>query len=115
MYAGNGNVYNICAEDMSHTTALIKLQSLKEVCELFSEPQYQVVRINNHTIEAAHLRLTARSPADCLRAASAMDGQCVPYNFLKENCEYYCTLWRFGRGFSEQVDFAVGVARSMAN
>lgn len=105
MYAGDGNVYNICAEDKHKTQALIKLQSLKYVCELDSNPAHQKVRINNLEAEAfSRFMLKPLDKEKPLNAAKAMVNQYQPYSFIGTNCEYYCTLWKYGKGFSAQVD-----------
>lgn len=111
MYAGNGEVYNICAESKHESQTKIKLQSLKSVCEL--NHSYQLVRINNLTRHAQSRNLTPRSTTDCLKAASVMNGRKVPYNILNTNCEYYCTLWKYGTGFSVQAHNAREIGQSL--
>lgn len=104
MYAGSGKVVNICAEDKSETKAWIKLQTLKSVCQNNPNKIYQNVRINNQEKFAKNeFNLKPKQNKDALEAAMKMVDKQVKYNFVGENCEYYSTLWKYGKGWSEQV------------
>lgn len=79
-----GKVYNICAEDKGETSAEIKLERLSIVCERGPTPkrcESKRARVNNK---------------DGFRGL-------LPMAFTGRNCEYYCTLWKFGKGFTDQV------------
>lgn len=104
-----GKVYNICAESKENTTAEIKLQSLREVCNLGPSKDRRRARVNNkdgfrgllpHAMTGSIEPLPVK---ESIKKAKAMVGTFVEYSFTGKNCEYYCTLWKFGEGFTDQV------------
>lgn len=108
-----GKVYNICAEDKGETSAEIKLERLSIVCERGPTPKRCRARVNNEDGFRGLLAmaftgpLEPLSPEESIELAGKMEGTFVPYEFTGRNCEYYCTLWKFGKGFTDQVtDFS---------
>lgn len=98
LYTGNGRVINIGAEDIFETRALISELLIEDVAG------DSRARIENQGEYAAfHFRKRAAYPREILRRAKMHVGAYLPYEFMFRNCEYYCTLWRFGVGFSAQV------------
>lgn len=91
------------------TQAEIKLQTLKYVCELGPTADRQRARVNNK--EGFRGLLPNLMTADLeplpveesIEMAREMLGTFVEYSFTGKNCEYYCTLWKFGRGYTDQV------------
>ncbi|CAG2160829.1 unnamed protein product [Oppiella nova] len=62
-------------------------------------------RVNNQEKKATKEGVTARPLDDVFRELRAMKDKEVEYQFNINNCEYYCTLWKYGKGWSVQVDF----------
>lgn len=104
-----GKVYNICAESKNETSAEIKLEKLRDVCERGPSPDRRRARVNNKNGFRGLLpmaftgSLKPLSPNESIELAKEMEGSFVPYNFTGKNCEYYCTLWKFGKRFTDQV------------
>ncbi|CAL8108880.1 unnamed protein product [Orchesella dallaii] len=95
---GNGKVMNVCAEGMSTRSALIKEMRIEEVC------RGSQVRIRNHDdVARRYFQVQPKSTFEIIRDAKSFDNQVLPYEFEFRNCEYYSTLWRYGKGFSTQV------------
>ncbi|CAL8108866.1 unnamed protein product [Orchesella dallaii] len=98
LYLGEGKVMNVCAEDKHTTAALITVKELNEVCG------NSRLRIRNHDdVAKKHFGLKAKPTVDIIKAARSYKNQVCPYQFLGRNCEYYSTLWRYGKGFSTQA------------
>lgn len=104
-----GKVYNICAEDKSKKKALIKLEKLRDVCERGPSADRQRARVNNKDGFRGLLPMAATGSLkplprhESLELANEMLDTYVEYQFKGKNCEYYCTLWKFGKGFTDQV------------
>lgn len=96
-----GYVINICAEDKNKTQAKITWEKLVDVAGL--NLKYRKVRVNNKIESARRKGLKARPVDEALESAKILIGSYVPYNFLSKNCEYYCTKWKYGTGFTDQV------------
>jgi hypothetical protein len=104
-----GKIYNICAESKGDTRTLIKLESLREVCLRGPSTDRQRARVNNKDNfrgllpMAATRSLNPLPTEESLQLAREMLDTSVKYKFTEKNCEYYCTLWKFGEGFTDQV------------
>ncbi|ODM94126.1 Phospholipid-metabolizing enzyme A-C1 [Orchesella cincta] len=98
LYLGEGKVMNVCGEDIHTTEALIKEMKLEDVCK--SSP----VRIRNHDdVAKRYFHVNPKLTFEIVRDARSFQNQVLPYQFDFRNCEYYSTLWRYGKGFSTQV------------
>lgn len=98
MFIGNGEVMNINAEDKTVKIAKIERKKLEEVC------RGDKVRVKNHTETAfRRYKRVARSESEMIEAALSFENQTVHYEFMRRNCEFYATMWRYGLGFSRQV------------
>lgn len=81
------------------------------LCDL--NDTHQSVRINNLEKYARDRNLKPRSAKECLKEARAMNGRMVEYSFNSKNCEFYCTLWKYGEGFSVQAENASNGIKSL--
>ncbi|CAL8108872.1 unnamed protein product [Orchesella dallaii] len=62
------------------------------------------VRIRNHDdVAQQYFQVQPKSTFEIIRDAKSFENQVLPYEFDFRNCEYYSTLWRYGKGFSTQV------------
>lgn len=102
LFLGDDEVMNVNAEGKNKEEALITKKYLHVVC------RGDLVRISNHDKFAMHnFRLKAKPVDEIIREAERYrkHGKVI-YNFMHQNCEYYVTYWRFGKGFSTQVTFS---------
>ncbi|CAL8108869.1 unnamed protein product [Orchesella dallaii] len=106
---GDGNVMNVCAEDKNVRSAKIKEMRIEEVC------RGSQVRIRNHDdVAQQYFQVQPKSTFEIIRDAKSFENQVLPYEFDFRNCEYYSTLWRYGKGFSTQVaTTAVGLVEGI--
>ncbi|CAG2167104.1 unnamed protein product [Oppiella nova] len=65
---------------------------------------WDVCRINNQEQEAHKTGLIARPLDQVFEELRTLVDQKVEYDFNRRNCEYYCMLWRYGKGWSTQVE-----------
>ncbi len=100
LYLGNGNVMNVNAESKNEHEVLVSVETLENVCGR------SLVRISNHDYFARYaFELEAKPDDEILAEANRYSNQRVVYDFMFQNCEYYATYWRYGKGFSTQVFF----------
>ncbi|CAG2176045.1 unnamed protein product, partial [Oppiella nova] len=66
-------------------------------------------RVNNKEIQARQRGLTARPLDEVFADLEALEGQTMEYELTGLNCEFYCTLLKYGRGWSSQVDIAMSM------
>ncbi len=98
LYIGDGKVINVEAESLGATKALISEMALEDLA------QGSYARIENHDDVAADVyKKVTKNPQEIVHTAKQHVGRVVNYELLFRNCEYYCTSWRFGVGFSTQV------------
>ncbi|CAG2160827.1 unnamed protein product [Oppiella nova] len=65
---------------------------------------WDMCRVNNQEQEADKTGLIARPLDQVFEDLRTLVDQKVEYNLNLRNCEYYCTLWKYGIGWSQQVD-----------
>nr|CAD7652092.1 unnamed protein product [Oppiella nova]CAG2169279.1 unnamed protein product [Oppiella nova] len=64
---------------------------------------WDVCRVNNQEREADKTGLIARPLDQVFEELRTLVDQKVEYDLNLRNCEYYCTLWKYGIGWSQQV------------
>jgi len=89
------------AEDKRASSGWVRRERLTDVANRVRD--YNTCRVNNLQ-SSAILSDHSRSVSQILTDAVEMIDQRVEYSFLGKNCEYYATKWRYGRGFSGQVE-----------
>ncbi len=92
---------HVDAEDINASSGWVRRERLTDVANRVKD--YNTCRVNNLEISAI-LADRTRSVSQILSDARGMIGQRVEYSFIGKNCEYYATKWRYGRGFSGQIN-----------
>lgn len=98
LYLGQGKVMNVDAEEKTTKSALICEKMLEDVCGGCR------VRVRNHDeVAKKYFQTSPKSVHEIIHSAKSYKNSVVPYELHFRNCEYYSTLWRYGKGFSTQV------------
>ena len=97
-------VYSADAEDKTKTRAKITLKRIVDIANSGDIPEHRVVRINNKETSALSKGYTPKLNKDIIEELEKVENTYVPYNFLSTNCEYYCCVWKFGHGWTDQVE-----------
>ena len=97
-------VYSVEAEDKTKTKAKVVLKKLIDVANAGEVPAHRVVRINNKIDSIKNKGFQPKSVQESINAVKMVLNTYVPYNFLSTNCEYYCCIWKFGCGWTDQVE-----------
>lgn len=106
LYVGNGNVVHVSGLDMDNNeipsdTAVVRLSSLGDVAIVSG------VRVNNKSVGAKERGLEPLPIDDILeRCYSCLDKE-VDFNMLTRNSEHYVTEWKYGQGWSDQVNYSI--------
>lgn len=108
LYVGNGNVVHVSGLDMDNNeipsdTALVRLSSLVDVAIMSG------VRVNNKVVGAKERGLEPLSIDDILERCYLYLDKEVDFNMLTRNSEHYVTEWKYGKGWSDQVNLFVCV------
>lgn len=98
LYIGDGKVICVEAKSLGANKALISEMTVEHL----SKDSY--TRIENHDDIAADVyKKVPKNPYEVVSTALQHVGRMVNYELLFRNCEFYCTSWKFGVGFSTQV------------
>ncbi|XP_055327658.1 lecithin retinol acyltransferase-like [Paramacrobiotus metropolitanus] len=113
LYVGDGQVIHVRGgqpdSEISWTgKANVKLDDLQVVAG------GSRVRINNQEPRAAHRNLQPLPMEKLVEDARKLVGTQVHYDLFRKNCEHYVTEWRYGEGWSNQVDQGVKDLRDLA-
>lgn len=90
----------------SKATAAIKKHKLKEILDDSDSKKPSLARVNNKIAEANKKKCMPRSIYCVIEWLENRKDELVPYNLKKLNCEHYVTTWKYGTGWSRQVEIA---------
>ena len=108
----NGRIWCVHVTD-SHGkkikgTSQVQYQLLEHILKDTDDGQPSLCRVNNQ--EDMALEVLAEhnmQPPDLNKVFESLDqmkGKIVEYDLGSSNCEHYCTLWKYGIGWSSQVN-----------
>lgn len=102
VFVGDGQVIHVSGEksDIASRNVEVRQSSLAQVA---GESH---VRINNKSVPAKDRKLKPFEPRKIISNAKKCLGKTLLYDMFKNNAEHYVTLWRYGKAWSDQVNFA---------
>ncbi|XP_074656299.1 phospholipase A and acyltransferase 5-like [Tubulanus polymorphus] len=105
LYVGDGKAIHITGEnsEISQENVACRLDDLVDIAGASR------VRVNNREVPAKERGLVALPVDEIITRARSQLGENLEYNLLTRNCEHYVTEWRYGVGWSDQADIALGV------
>jgi hypothetical protein len=88
--------------------AVIRYARLEDIMKNSGSRTPSKARVNNQEEEAKRKKLEAIDPKVTLEFLEKASQKELPleYNLTYRNCEHYVTAWKYGEGFSDQVDGA---------
>jgi hypothetical protein len=88
--------------------AVIRYARLEDIMKNSGSRTPSRARVNNQEEEAKRKKLEAIDPKVTLEFLEKASQKELPleYNLTYRNCEHYVTAWKYGEGFSDQVDGA---------
>lgn len=84
--------------------ASIKKHKLKDIIEDNDSGKPSHARVNNKLEEANKKKCTPRRIEEVIEHLEERKDQTVRYNLTNLNCEHYVTIWKYGAGWSRQVE-----------
>ena len=100
IYLGEGRVIYVAGEKADFPTngeARVRKSTLTAVAKGC------LVRVNNKMVPANKRGLLPLDAAIVVENARRQIGRRLEFNLFEKNSEHYATLWKFGRGWSDQV------------
>ncbi|KAG4074079.1 hypothetical protein HA402_014284 [Bradysia odoriphaga] len=89
---------------VSRAIACIKKHKLKDIIEDNNPARPSQARINNKIEEANRKKCAPRPIHEVIEDLEERKDQTVRYNLKDLNCEHYVTTWKYGAGWSRQVE-----------
>lgn len=105
IYIGNGYVQHL-SHDYNMFKAAIETrngQILRE--KLISVAGKDLCRVNNKIRSAKRRGLMQQEPQQIKTYLDALENATLDYSIFSYNCEHIVTQWKFGKAFSDQVQF----------
>lgn len=87
-----------------NVVAALKKHKLKDILDDNDSKQPSLARINNKIEEAKRKNYVPRPIEKVIESLEKQKDQQVGYNVTASNCEHYVTNWKYGKGWSRQVD-----------
>lgn len=84
--------------------ASIRKHKLKDIIEDNDTGKPSQARINNKLAEAMKKKCAPRPIKKVIEHLEEQKDQTVQYNLKNLNCEHYVTTWKYGAGWSRQVE-----------
>ena len=100
VYVGDGNVVHLSGKQSDIPTdgiACVQLSTLSNMAKGC------VVRVNNKRVPAKERGLLPLPAQVVVDNARKQLGQTFKYDVFSQNSEHYVTLWKYGKGWSDQV------------
>ncbi len=103
LYIGEDQVVHVSGEsyDIANEGVTVRQSSLEEVAG------DSLLRVNNKEVPAKERGLKALETRKIITNARRCVGKVVVHNMLSNNAEHFVTLWRYGVGWSDQVNLMV--------
>lgn len=90
----------------SNAVAAIKKHKLKDILEDNDSKKPSMARINNKTNEANKKKCVPRPIFPVIEHLEKRKDETIKYDLRILNCEHYVTTWKYGAGWSRQVEMA---------
>lgn len=87
-----------------NAVAALKKHKLKDILDDNESKQPSLARINNKIEEAKRKNYVPRQIEEVIENLEMQKDEQVRYNLTTYNCEHYVTNWKYGKGWSRQVE-----------